>query len=160
MEETQVPNGDSTPQFSYETSKSSNKSEWRSDSIKNLITSLSQFQGDLGTVSKDKTNPFFNSSYADINAILEAVRPVLSKHGLAISQGFRFCLESNGFYVTTLLGHKSGEWMTSEVRMPIGGKKDAQAVGSSCTYGRRYGLSAILGISVDDDDDGNAAIRK
>ena len=50
--------------------------------------------------------------------------------------------------------------MTSEVRMPIGGKKDAQAVGSSCTYGRRYGLSAILGISVDDDDDGNAAIRK
>ena len=99
MEETQVPNGDSTPKFSYETSKLSNKSEWRSDSIKNLITSLSQFQGDLGTVSKDKTNPFFNSSYADINAILEAVRPVLSKHGLAISQGFRFCLESNGFYV-------------------------------------------------------------
>ena len=41
--------------------------------------------------------------------------------------------------------------------MPIGGKKDAHAVGGAITYGRRYGLLSILGIAVEgDDDDGNS----
>ena len=118
------------------------------------------FQGGLASVGKGKTNPFFNSSYADINDILVAIRPELMKNGLAITQGNRYCTDSNGFYITTMLVHNSGEWIKSEVRMPIGGKKDAQAVGSSITYGRRYGLSAILGISVEADDDGNRAIKQ
>ena len=42
--------------------------------------------------------------------------------------------------------------------MPIGGKKDAHAVGSACTYGRRYGLSAMVGIA-QYDDDGNKSVQ-
>lgn len=134
--------------------------EWKSSSITQLIKSLIVFQGGLNSVGKGKTNPFFNSSYADINDILIAIRPELMKNGLAITQGNRYCTNSNGFYITTMLVHNSGEWIKSEVRMPIGGKKDAQAVGSSITYGRRYGLSAMLGISVEADDDGNRAITQ
>ena len=130
-------------------------SEWKSSEITELIKALVTFQGGLSSVSKDKVNPFFGSSYADVNAILVAIRPELSKNKLAVTQGNRYCTNSNGFYVTTMLCHESGQWIKSEVRMPIGGKKDSQAVGSSITYGRRYGLSAILGISVDADDDGD-----
>ena len=141
-------------------SKERRNDEWKSSDITELIKALVSFQGGLGSVGKGKTNPFFNSSYADINDILVAIRPELMKNGLAISQGNRYCIKSNGFYVTTMLVHNSGQWIKSEVRMPIGGKKDAQAVGSSITYGRRYGLSAILGISVEADDDGNKAIKQ
>jgi hypothetical protein len=134
--------------------------EWKSPDITELIKALVTFQGGLASVGKGKTNPFFGSSYADINDILIAIRPELMKSGLAITQGNRYCTDSNGFYVTTMLVHSSGQWLKSEVRMPIGGKKDSQAVGSSITYGRRYGLSAILGISVEADDDGNKAIKQ
>ena len=146
--------GDSVPQ-----NNDRRNNEWKSHSITELIKALGAFQGGLSSVGKGKTNPFFNSSYADINDILVAIRPELLKNKLAVTQGNRYCTNSNGFYVTTMLVHESGEWIKSEVRMPIGGKKDAQAVGSSITYGRRYGLSAILGISVEADDDGNKAIK-
>ena len=149
-------NGKTNPKNSCER----RSDEWKSSEITELIKALITFQGGLSSVSKDKINPFFDSSYADINAILVAIRPQLLDNKLAITQGNRYCTKSNGFYITTMLVHESGQWIKSEVRMPIGGKKDAQAVGSACTYGRRYGLSAILGISVDADDDGNKTISK
>ena len=84
--------------------------------------------------------------------------PYLNKQGLSIVQGNRYGSD-NGFYVTTTLLHQSGQWMRSEIRMPIGGKRDAQAVGAAMTYGRRYGLSAMIGIA-QYDDDGNAGSAK
>lgn len=39
-------------------------------------------------------------------------------------------------------------------------KNDPQAFGSSITYMRRYCLSAIVGVSTDDDDDGEKAMRR
>ena len=132
--------------------------EWKSEDVVELAKALCKFQKSLSSVGKGKVNPFFNSKYADINDILVAIRPPLADNGLCITQGNRFCIETSGFYVTTTLMHVSGQWLRSEVRMPLGGKKDAQAIGGACTYGRRYGLSAILGISVDEDDDGNSNI--
>ena len=43
--------------------------------------------------------------------------------------------------------------------MPVGGKKDAHAIGSACTYGRRYGFSALTGVA-QYDDDGNQTVTK
>ena len=130
---------------------------WKSRDITLLTKSLIEFQLNLNTIKTDKINPFFNSKYVDINSVLQSVRPLLSKFSLAITQGNRFCKETNGFYVTTTLLHISGNWIRSEVRMPVGGKKDAHAVGGAITYGRRYGLLSILGIAVEgDDDDGNS----
>jgi hypothetical protein len=42
------------------------------------------------------------------------------------------------------------------MRMPVGGKRDAHAVGSATTYARRYSVAAIAGV-IQDDDDGNLA---
>ena len=51
---------------------------------------------------------------------------------------------------------QTGEWIESELVMPLA-QSSAQGAGSASTYGRRYTLSALLGIVADDDDDGNAA---
>jgi hypothetical protein len=53
-----------------------------------------------------------------------------------------------------MLLHESGQWIKSKLKMPIE-KVTAQSIGSTITYGRRYGLSAITGIA-QYDDDGNS----
>ena len=53
--------------------------------------------------------------------------------------------------VTTTLLHSSGQWMRSKIKLPLS-KVDAQGVGAAVTYGRRYGLSAMVGIAQFDDD--------
>ena len=55
------------------------------------------------------------------------------------------------FYVTTMLLHSSGQWIKSKLKMPIT-KADAQGVGATITYARRFALSAMVGISQYDDD--------
>lgn len=129
--------------------------EWKSEDITEIIKSLIKFQAETCSVKKNKVNPFFNSNYADINDILIAVRPLLVKHDLAITQGNNFCVETEGFYVTTTLLHASGQWIRTEVNIPLGENPNAQAVGSACTYGRRYGIASILGIATEPDDDAN-----
>ena len=101
---------------------------------------------------KKSVNPFFNSGYADLHTVIESSFPHLTKYGLSVIQGN----ESNPgeFFVTTMLLHESGQWIKSKLKMPIE-KVTAQSIGSTITYGRRYGLSAITGIG-QYDDDGNA----
>ena len=131
--------------------------DWKSSKIDKLAGSLAKAQSEMGGVAKGKTNPFYKSSYADINSCIEACMPALNKHGLSISQGNRFCA-TTGYYITTMLLHESGQWLRSEIRMPLTNKKDAQEIGSACTYGRRYGLTSMIGLA-QVDDDGNATVN-
>ena len=128
-----------------------------SKDISNLAGALAKAQGMMGGVAKGKVNPFYKSKYADISDCLDACLPALSKNGLAISQGNRFC-NTTGYYITTTLLHESGQWLKSEIRIPLTNKKDAQEIGSACTYGRRYGLTAMVGLA-QIDDDGNRTVK-
>ena len=65
-------------------------------------------------------------------------------------------LEQDIFFVTTTLLHESGQSISSKIGFPVV-KKDPHSIGSLCTYGRRYGLSAIVGLT-QIDDDGNSAM--
>ena len=132
--------------------------DWKSSKIDKLAGSLAKAQSEMGGVAKGKTNPFYKSSYADINSCIEACMPALNKHGLSISQGNRFCA-TTGYYITTMLLHESGQWLKSEIRIPLTNKKDAQEIGSACTYGRRYGLTSMVGLA-QVDDDGNATVNE
>lgn len=79
----------------------------------------------------------------------------LHDNGIAVSQDI--ANDINGVSVTTTLLHESGESKTSSpCWLPVA-KKDPQGYGSAITYARRYSLAAMLGISVDKDDDGNEA---
>ena len=128
-----------------------------SKDIGKLAGALAKAQAEMGSVAKSKTNPFYKSSYEDISDCLAACLPALSKHGLSISQGNRFS-GTHGYYITTMLLHESGQWLKSEIRIPLTNKKDAQEIGSACTYGRRYGLTAMVGLA-QLDDDGNRTVK-
>ena len=127
------------------------ETDWSSPTIGKLAGALAKAQGEMGSVKKGSVNPFYKSKYADINDCLEAAIPALSKNGLAITQGNEFNIK-DGYYITTVLLHESGQWIKSKIRIPLTNKKDAQEIGSACTYGRRYGLAAMVGLAQVDDD--------
>ena len=128
----------------------------QSPSIVNIAKALVDLQADLKPAVKDKLNPHFKSKYADLSAIIESVQPALAKHRLAIMQ--RTCQTTSGAMLLTMLLHESGEFFESEY--PIGAYSDAQKMGSAVTYAKRYSLQAMLRISIDEDDDANAASKK
>lgn len=132
-----------------------------SNSIAALAKSLVSVQVEMKAIPKDSTNPHFKSQFASLDTIVDTTRPILAKHGLAVMQGAATSMldESHalcGFEVETILVHQSGEWISTSVYMPLA-KVDPQGAGSAMTYGRRYGLSALLSLSTDEDDDGNRA---
>ena len=126
-----------------------NRDEWKSPEIDKLAEALAKAQSELEGAKKESTNPFFKSSYADLHAVIKSAFPHLSKHGLSVSQGNE--IVPGAVCVTTTLMHSSGQWLRSKVKLPLS-KVDAQGVGAAITYGRRYGLSAIVGIAQYDDD--------
>lgn len=127
-----------------------------SDSIAQLAEALAKAQGQIDDASKGSKNPFFNSKYADLAAVRAVIREPLAVNDIAVIQ---FPRSLNGeVEVETMLTHKSGEYMSETLRLPVG-KWDAHGIGSAITYARRYGLMSLLGIATDDDD-GNAAVEK
>ena len=132
-----------------------------SEDIKDIAAALSAFQAECPNVIKSATNPFFKSKYATLDAIWDTIRSVLNKHGLVIVQGGGY-VESTVVTVTTRLVHTSGQWFESDYHLPggDGNKYTPQSVGSAITYGRRYGLSAMLGIASEEDTDGNGQSHK
>ena len=127
----------------------------KSDSIASLAAALAKAQGEMENASKNSQNPHFKSKYADLAEILNTVRPVLSKHGLAVTQFPAF--EAGTAHVETILTHASGEWMSGTCSAPVQ-KSDPQGVGSALTYLRRYSLAAVCGLA-QEDDDANAASK-
>ena len=129
----------------------------KSDTIGKLAEALAAAQGEMKNAPLNKVNPHFKSKFADLSSIRDASIPALSKHGIAVTQTFESS-ETGTMLVTTLM-HKSGEWITSACPI-MADKGGPQPFGSATTYARRYGLGAIVGISADDDDDGNAGQEK
>lgn len=127
-----------------------------SASVAALFGALSLFQGEVSAPTKSSVNPHFKSRYADLAEVLETARGTLAKHGLALVQSAESA-EKGAVRITTMLTHKSGEWLRSTLDMPVA-QNTPQAVGSAVTYGRRYAAMAMLGLAADDDD-GEAATR-
>ncbi len=126
-----------------------------SDKINEVGAALALAQADVDGASKDKENPHFKSAYADLASVWEACRAALTKNGLAVTQVPTG--EGKVVRLTTLLVHKSGQWIGGTSTMNAG-QDTPQAVGSCLTYLRRYSLSAIVGVAPEDDD-GNEASK-
>jgi hypothetical protein len=125
----------------------------KSESITELAKALCKAQSVMGGASKGADNPFFKSKYADLSAVVQAIKEPFSDNGLSYIQ---FPIEDNGrIGIETTLMHDSGEWMTNSFTVQLD-KQNAQGAGSAISYCRRYGLQAIAGIP-SEDDDGNSA---
>lgn len=130
-------------------------------STTNLAKALLAAQREFPAIHKTATNPFHKSTYAPLDAVLAAVVPSLNKHGIVLTQ-FVTAPDRNeaggvvSITVVTRLLHESGEYLDSPVVMPLV-KSDPQGAGAAITYARRYSLQMAVGVTAEDDDDGNHA---
>ena len=130
----------------------------RSEQIGDLISSLAKAQGEFTPALKETRNDFFNSKYADLAANIAAVRPALSKHGIALVQFNESDLERQVAVVTTSL-HHGDQYISIAAEAPAVGQKgfNVQSLGATWTYLRRYTLQAICGLASEDDDGNSVA---
>ena len=121
-----------------------------------LFGAVAKAQLEMEMAKPDSKNPFFKSNYADLASVVKASRPYLTKHGLCVIQ--RVVPNGNGESLYTLLGHTSGQFIESKMRINPP-KQDIQTIGSYITYLRRYCYAAIVGVvSSEEDDDGESAM--
>ena len=120
--------------------------------MKNLYLKLAEVKREVGKVSKNSKNPHFKNTYADLNALIDAVEPILLEKGLLMLQPIQ-----NGNVSTIIIDCESSESIESSIALPV--LQDPQKLGSAITYFRRYTLQSLLGLMAEDDD-GNKASKK
>jgi len=123
--------------------------------MKELYTALVKAQGMIKNAVKDSTNPHYKSKYADLESVWDAIREALQKNNLAVLQLTDIDASGAPVLVTRVI-HTSGEHIEGRYPLVCKDPTDAQKLGSSTSYARRYSLSAMLGV-IQPDDDGNAA---
>lgn len=110
---------------------------------------LFEAKGEIPVIKKDANNPFFKSGYATLSNIIETVEPILMKHGLMITH----VMQGNSLLTQIWDGDKA--LLESRFDLPVNG--DIQKIGSAITYAKRYNITAMLNLNIEDDDDGNGA---
>lgn len=120
------------------------------DAHANLPEALIAIQRDMPAVERDGSS--HHGKYTTLGHLLAKAKPVLSQHGVAVCQ-FPSMNHEGRPTLRTLLIHESGDTLESEALLsPV--KNDPQSHGSALTYMRRYALAAALGISDQEDKDG------
>jgi hypothetical protein len=120
--------------------------------MKNLYLKLAEVKREVGKVSKNSKNPHFKNTYADLNALIDAVEPILLEKGLLMLQPIQ-----NGNVTTIIIDCENNESVESSIALPV--LNDPQKLGSAITYFRRYTLQSLLSLQAEDDD-ANKASRK
>ena len=105
---------------------------------------------EIGKVAKNAKNPHFKNTYADLNALLEAVEPILLEKGLLLLQPIK---EARVFSI--IIDASSSESIESYIDLPTGATP--QGMGSAITYFRRYTLQSLLSLQAVDDDGQHAS---
>lgn len=119
-----------------------------------LASAMAAAFGEIEAATKDAKNPHFKSKYADLTAVIGAIKPALVRNGLFFTQNPE--PHDQGVQIETILHHASGEVFSLGKLFVPANKRDAQGFGSALTYARRYALVTAFGVPVEDDD-GEAA---
>lgn len=112
---------------------------------KNIYQKLHEAKLEIGKVAKNAKNPHFKNTYADLNALIEAVEPILLDKGLVLLQPIK-----EGRVFTIITDIESADCVESYIDLTPG--LTAQALGSQITYFRRYTLSSLMTLQAIDDD--------
>ena len=126
-----------------------------STEVAELFAALATAQGKFTDIVKDKKARIesqkgsYGYAFADLASYIEAIRPALAEAKLAVIQAP--AISAGTVTVTTRIVHASGQWVESELTMPVG-QQTPQGIGSAITYARRYALAPMLCLAADDDD--------
>ena len=110
-----------------------------------IYAKIHEAKKEIGIVKKNSKNPHFKNTYADLNALIEAVEPILLEKGLILLQPIK-----DGKVYTQIIDIDNGEMIESSI--DLSPNLTAQALGSQITYFRRYQISSILSLQASDDD--------
>ena len=123
----------------------------QSNPYADIIAALSKMEN----VGANRINPAFKARYVSLDALLDAVKPVLAAHNLALIQTLE--TDEGKVGVSTSLLHTSGHAFSFGRLMVKADGLTAQQIGGAVTYIRRQSIQTACGISVDLDDDGHQA---
>jgi hypothetical protein len=113
--------------------------------VATFLQKLHNAKQSIKKVAKNAKNPHFKNNYADINALIDEVEPVLLENNLLLLQPIE-----DGFVFSRIVDIDSGEIVESCMKLPE--ILDPQKIGSACTYFRRYTLVGLLCLQAIDDD--------
>jgi len=122
-----------------------------SEKIDELVKALCSLQNSLPKLTKESKG--YAHKYADLTTCLEAIREPLRDNGFALTH--IVTIEEGQTILATFLLHTSGQWMKASFPLHadmVDMKNKIQAFGSVITYARRYSLTAMIGLTQEDDD--------
>src|SRR5690625_4703012 len=126
----------------------------KSESITEISKALVKFHDEVKQPARSAKNPFLKNKYVPLEELVEAITDVSPKHGLSFVQ-WALNDEHGRVGVATMIMHESGEFIEFDPVFMNAEKNTPQGAGSLITYLKRYSLSAVFGITSDQDDDGN-----
>ena len=118
---------------------------------KTLAEAMLDFRVNVDSVTKDSTNPFFNSGYTSYNAVRETINPTLDMLGIVVIQAPMILEGIDVLNTRIYMAHNTSEMIVSNIRLLLP-KNDMQQLGGAITYARRYALVCLFGLAVEDDD--------
>lgn len=129
---------------------------------------MARAQAEIQPIVRNRRNTHTNTNYADIAAVCDAIVPIYTREGLAVTCNTETKNEEDpipqGQYRTVaIVTHRAGHERRYHIDLPLDdagaqgtkNKTAVQAKGSTTSYGRRYLLLLIFNVSTTDDDDGN-----
>jgi hypothetical protein len=121
------------------------KQEETVEVVLTFLQKLHNAKQSIKKVAKNAKNPHFKNNYADINALIEEVEPILLENRLLLLQPIE-----DGYVYSRIVDIDTSEICESCMKLPE--IQDPQKIGSAVTYYRRYTLQSLLSLQAVDDD--------
>jgi len=132
---------------------------WSTSSKPTIWKAMMDFRGKVDQVERTSKNEFLSYKYANINNIIDTIKPVLYELGMGYVQTVQYIDGVDLLNTRIYLVNHPEEFIESNIRL-IMAKEDSQSLGSSITYNRRYALWSMFSLEVHDDDGERATQTK
>ena len=117
-----------------------------------LFAALAKAQAEFDIVGKNRSSHY--GGYADLEELIAATRPALTKNGLSITRRIDI-VDGKQIYIGTL-GHSSGQFIESKMILSPE-KNTMQGLGGCLTYLARYTYRELCGVAISEDPEDNDA---
>ena len=119
-----------------------------------VYAALFKFQGENVVVPRNGEGEVNSKKYkyATLDDTIDTIRPVMQKYKLGFTQ-----IANDRDLETKIFHYPSGTEITGKI--PLGDPKSSQDLGSRLTYLKRYALTSMLGLSVEQDVDGVQGVK-
>ena len=124
---------------------------WKTSDKPTIWKAMMDFRGKVDQVERTSKNEFLSYKYANINNIIDTIKPVLYELGMGYVQTVQYIDGIDLLNTRIYLVNHPEEFIESNIRLVMA-KEDSQSLGSSITYNRRYALWSMFSLEVHDDD--------